>query len=244
MMMGDNRACAMAVNDLLTPREKAGPKLCERQVEEHPRCFLFGHYDSRGGASLVKARNLIEAFEKYAESFGWAKDPKTGQLEDEGMRQYMKSEGEYEAWKPDALHWLMEEDFMFSCNVIVCDEPFADDNVELDRAYCDDRKDGYSYGVLQYRWLHEAYLAQDEEWIVKDESNPPTEEDLRRARTPSKWGNVSSGCKKTLVFWKGKERPTIDPKALGLHFQSMKGLELRIVKKSYGEDACGVCWQP
>lgn len=225
MMMGDDRACAMAVNDLLTLRGKAGPKISERQVEEHPRCFLFGHYDSRGGASLVRAKNLLEAFEKYAESFGWA--VKDGRLEDEGMRQHMKSEEEYEAWKPDALHGLMEEDFMFSCNVIVCDEPFADDNVELDRSYCDDRKDGYSYGVLQYRWLHKHWS-----------------EDASEKAELSKWSSAARGCGKTLVFWKGrgKDRPQVDPKALGMDY--LPGLEVRIVKKGYGEDACGVCWQP
>jgi hypothetical protein len=231
MMMGDGRACAMAVNDLLTPRETAGPRISERQVEEHPRCFLFGHYDSRGGATLVRAKNLLEAFEKYAESFGWVRDEKTGRLEDPGMKQYMKSEEEYEAWKPDALHGLMEEDFMFSCNVIVCDEPFGDKS-ELDFGYTgpateesDFGYEGYRYGVVQYRWKHKARWGETKE----------EREEL------SKWENVRRSCAKTLIFWKGKERPTVDPKALGM--DHLDGLEVRIVKKSYGEDACGVVWQ-
>jgi hypothetical protein len=219
----------MAVNDMLTPREQT-VKISDRQVEEHPRCFLFGHYDSRGGATLVRAKNLLEAFAKYAESFGWTVDEKTGRLEDEGMRQYMKSEAEYEAWKPDALHGLMEEDFMFSCNVVVCDEPFGEKE-ELDHGYTGDADssdygyEGYRYGVLQYRWKHKKAYAETE--AEREEF--------------SKWANVSKGCRKTLVFWKGKERPQIDTAALGMGY--LDGLEVRIVKKSYGEDACGVIWQ-
>lgn len=232
MLMGDQRECAKAVGAALTPREKT-TVISKRQVEEHPRCFLFGHYDSRGGATLVRAKNLIEAFEKYAcEAFCWTKDDKTGLLEDEGMRQYMKSEEEYEAWRPDALHGLMEEDFMFSCNVVVCDEPFGDKS-ELDYGYtgkADGESDygyeGYRYGVLQYRWKHKAFYAETE--AEKQEL--------------SKWQNVSKGCRKTLVFWKGKERPQID--AASLQMGHLDGLELRIVKKSYGEDANGIAWMP
>ncbi len=226
MLMGDTREAAMAVNLLNGRPVNALPlKLTDRQVEERGRCFLFGHYDSRGGATLVEARNLLEAFQRYAsEGFCWTVDEK-GQLQDPGMRQYMKDDAEYEAWRPDALHSLMEEDFMFSCNVIVCDEPFGDGETELDHGYSEDGG-GYRYGVVQYRWLHKAGYAETE--AEKTEF--------------SKWSNVSKGCKKTLIFWKGKERPVIDPKALGMDY--LPGLEVRIVRKSYGEDACGVCWMP
>lgn len=228
MMMGDNRECAKAVGAMMVPKSAAGPKLHERQVEEHPRCFLFGHYDSRGSACLVRAANLLEAVEKYAcEAFSWQKDPATGRLEEPGMREYMKDDAEYERWRPDALHELVEGDFMFSCNVIVCDEAFPSEcGAELDRGY--DPETGYSYGVVQYRWLHKHGYAETE--AEKTEY--------------SKWSSVSKGCSKTLAFWKGsgRKRPQIDAKALGMDY--LPGLEVRIVRKSYGEDAGGVGWIP
>jgi hypothetical protein len=33
--------------------------------------FLFGHYDSRGGATLIPTPNALTAIEHYAESFGF-----------------------------------------------------------------------------------------------------------------------------------------------------------------------------
>src|SRR5262249_47281510 len=96
------------------------PKYTDRQVEVHPRCFLFGHYDSRGGATLIPAPHLIEAFRTYAQAFGYDRN-----LEDEEMRKHFGNEEEYRTWLPNAIHGLLEEDFMFSCNVIVCDEPFG-----------------------------------------------------------------------------------------------------------------------
>ena len=222
MMMNDDRQCAQAVNALTAP-EKPGPKLTDRQVEEHPRCFLFGHYDSRGGASLVPAKNVFDAFKIYASSFGFSVDEK-GELQDEGMREYFAKNPEgpgakdYATWLPDAVHSLMQEDFMFSCSVLVCDEPF-DGKGELDVGY---EEEGYKYGLVQYRWKHKHYESGSEK------------EEL------SKWANVTSGCSKTLIFWKGK-KPELDAKALGMQY--LDGLEVRIVRKSYGEDACGVCWQ-
>lgn len=225
MMMNDNRECAQAVNAMLVSPGKPGPKLSDRQVEEHPRCFLFGHYDSRGGATLIPARNLIEAFQKYASSFGFSVD-EHGQLQDEGMRQhfaqYPGTDGRtYEDWLPDSIHSLMEEDFMFSCRVVVCDAPFEGE-ADLDEAYAEEGG-GYRYGLVQYRWRHKHY-SQD----------PKEREEL------SKWSNLGGGTQKTLIFWKGKEKPAIDPKALGMDY--LEGLEVRVIRKSYGEDACGVCW--
>lgn len=231
MLMGDNRAVAKAVNALMTPKETVGPKISDRQVEEHPRCFLFGHYDSRGGATLVKARNLLEAVSRYAvEAFQW--EVVDGKLEEPGQREYLKDDAEYEAWKPDALHSLVEEDFMFSCNVIVCDAPFPDDQVDLDYGY--DDENGYRYGVVQYRWKHKHWGDKREDY--EDEDSFKSRDEL------SKWSCVSKGCKKTLVFWKGKERPALNAAAFGMGH--LPGLEVRIVKKSYGEDASGVVWIP
>lgn len=216
-MMGDNRECAKAVSAALTPGSKPGPKVHERQTYEIPRAFLFGHYDSRGGATLVAARHLIEAFEKYATTaFGWTKSD-NGELDDLGMKEHFKTHGgDYEAWKPDALHELLEGDYMFSCHAIFLDAEPGDEQ-ELDESFDDD---GYKYGLLQYRWLHKSYS-----------------EDPEEQKQLSKWTNVGGDCKKTLVFWKGK-KPTIDPAVVGMNY--LTGLEVRIAKKSYGEDASGV----
>jgi hypothetical protein len=56
-----------------------------------------------------------------------------------------------------------------------------------------------------------------------------------------KWADLGADTERTLIFWKGK-KPLIDPKALRMEY--LKGLEVRIVRKSYGEDAFGVIWQP
>lgn len=45
-------------------------------IQTIEKAFFFGHYDSRGGASLVVAKKLEEACRKYEEMFfaGWEED--------------------------------------------------------------------------------------------------------------------------------------------------------------------------
>lgn len=51
----------------------------EREVERVAKVYLFGHYDSRGGASLVVAENHFDAVNAYLNVF----DP-------EGVRAYVR----------------------------------------------------------------------------------------------------------------------------------------------------------
>ena len=44
------------------------------------RCFLFGHYDSRGGATLIRAQGITEALDAYARRFGGGGPDKTHRL--------------------------------------------------------------------------------------------------------------------------------------------------------------------
>jgi hypothetical protein len=79
-LIHDKRQAPKTINDALNrPRTlddlvqfELGDR--ERVVEWHERAYLFGHYDSRGGASLVLARNLNEATAKYGVAMGFDED--------------------------------------------------------------------------------------------------------------------------------------------------------------------------
>lgn len=186
-MIGDSRACAMAVAaETTAPAAKEPAKIHEREAGR-TRAFLFGHYDSRGGAMLVEARNLLEAFPRYAEPFGW--ETVDGRLESPQMKEYIEKDGgDYEEWRSEAIHGLMQEDFMYGCTAIFLDE-MPDGEQDLDKGYAEDG--GYSYGRLEYRW--------------------------NTGKKLTKWEDAGLGEKKTLVFWKGK-KPVVDPKALGMDY--------------------------
>lgn len=105
-------------------------QLPEREVGRIGRAYLFGHYDSRGGSTLVVERNLSRALVAYAKSFGYG---------DEELE-----------------HDAAEEDYVARYTIIVCDRALstADDGAELLADYRDDGG-GYRWGVLQSRW-HDA----------------------------------------------------------------------------------------
>lgn len=106
----------------------------DRIVQTIEKAFLFGHYDSRGGAMLVIASNFIKALEAYAETFGCG----------------FKEAGDEEAY--DNLINNCHQDFLRSGSVIVCDELFQDGSgVELNSEYTDD---GYSYGSIKEITTH------------------------------------------------------------------------------------------
>ena len=60
--------------------------------------FIYGHYDSRGGATFVTASTRKEADTKYAESAGWA------------------DEDNWKGW--------VDEDFMGTANLNTYEETF------------------------------------------------------------------------------------------------------------------------
>lgn len=109
MLINDDRQCAKEVNAILSVQ----PSLVERvvfdgQVIRLPKAYFFGHYDSRGGASMVLAKNHIEALKSYMSEFGMEEDA-----------------------VDDA-----QDDFLFKVEVIFCGgDP---DLTELDQEYDED----------------------------------------------------------------------------------------------------------
>ena len=180
-------------------------KITDRQVSVHDQCFLFGHYDSRGGGFLVIADHLIMACQIYATNVGHTLDEE-GNLQDPSVPEKNR-DGEYTETINATIHAVCE-DLMFSCTVIVCDEPF-EGKTELDGEYDDD---GYSYGTIEIGFKN---------------NNGETQ-----------WEDFRLSCSKTLIFWKGEE-PTLDPK---LVMPYIPNGPVRIVRQSYGEDACGISW--
>jgi len=175
-MAADNRVCAKAVAALTTVPENAPP--VERVVQFIPRAYVFGHYDSRGGASLIVADTIAEAIRKYATIFGW-----DGDLEDLGQKEYFQDhehlqgqalEDRYSEYKKLALQGI-EDEHIFTCQVVICDEALPSEEAELDAEY--GGGEGYSYGTIQSRY-------QDYEGKTTD------------------WQDV--GSNKILVLWKGE----------------------------------------
>lgn len=98
----------------------------ERELGRIERAYLFSHYDSRGGSTLVVAKNLSRALAAYAASFGYG---------DEVL-----------------AHDAAEEDYVARYIVIICDRALspADDGAELLADYRDDGT-GYRWGVVRFR---------------------------------------------------------------------------------------------
>ena len=224
-MMADNRVCAKAVQALLTPTSlQEPPAPVERVVQRIPRAYVFGHYDSRGGSTLIPAKTFHQALCKYAETFGRDENG-----DDPGQKDFFRTcegmegqalEDRYQQWKADSFQEL-EDEKLFTCEVFVCDEPFPQEPAELDDGYCCERGDGWNYGILQSRYTSPA--------------SPP----LTSPCKPSKWCDHGDP-NKIMVFWKGKGKPkTITVTAV------WGGVtEYRIRKEDLGEDACGVVYMP
>lgn len=114
-------------------------KRTERQVEFFKRAYVFGHKDSRGGSTLVLARNHIEALRTYAQSFGADRDFHDAQQAAMGPIAYQE-------WR-DSLIDACEEDFVGQYRLIVCDQGLpAEDGQELLESYG---------GPFQAAWVEE-----------------------------------------------------------------------------------------
>lgn len=99
-----------------------------REVGRVERAYLFSHFDSRGGSSLVVVPTLARALAAYAEHLG---------LDEQAAAD------------------IAEEDYVGRYAVIVCDKPLsAADGAELLAGYRTDG--GYSWGVVQARWHDQA----------------------------------------------------------------------------------------
>lgn len=102
-------------------------RIPEREVGRIGRAYLFSHFDSRGGSTLVVARNLSRALVAYTASIGFGDE--------------------------DLEHDAAEQDYVARYAVIVCDRALSpdDDGAELLADYRDDGG-GYRFGVVQSRW--------------------------------------------------------------------------------------------
>ena len=82
MLMNDTRECATEVNKYLEEQRRIASFKVEGAVEVYNDSYLFGHYDSRGGATLiVGARSGLQACISYNRSAGWP-DLSNAPLED------------------------------------------------------------------------------------------------------------------------------------------------------------------
>lgn len=93
MLANDGRECAKALNAVETdfrhqrqvPIIQVPETPSESAMSEvlyHGFHYLYGHYDSRGGAMLVEAAHLMEAHQRYLEMCGWEENASDVLVED------------------------------------------------------------------------------------------------------------------------------------------------------------------
>ena len=65
---GDHRECMSQIRDMMkeAKAQRQSPPMGEREKQVLQNVYLFGHYDSRGGAAAVQAPNLASAMVSYA----------------------------------------------------------------------------------------------------------------------------------------------------------------------------------
>lgn len=133
-LIGDQRAAAKAVNAMMEAvAKRRGEPQFEREVDYIHKAYIFGHYDSRGGAMLVQAPNVKVAMEDYLKEceIGFTD---TGEFDPDNY-----------AW--DTAYEDLSTQGLFS--VIVCDEVLPDRG-ELLAGYNDD---GYKVARLESRMI-------------------------------------------------------------------------------------------
>lgn len=125
----------------------------EREVERIEKFFLFAHYDSRGGATGIVARNHLETLRAYADVF----DP-------EGLRRYVAEREGAEAGERayDNAIDAAADDFIHRYELRVADKPLPAKDAELLLEY---EGAGYCFGVVQTRYWRVAY--DDEGHVVE-----------------------------------------------------------------------------
>jgi len=135
ILIGDDRACARALTDLMFAKPDPDQK-ADRQQGPVEKAYVFGHYDSRGGAALVIASNHIEAIKKYCKAFFCI------DTDDEPDKELASDHID-----------MAQEDFLFRADVVCCDAPLPVDDIELDADYGGE----FHYGRVQSRWADRDY---------------------------------------------------------------------------------------
>lgn len=131
-LIDDGRLCTEEANKLLTQKSRFAPRF-HGEAQFFQTAHMFGHYDSRGGGTLVLgAKTSIEAIIQYNRSCGW------DDMDDAGLEDFNNSEGQVE--------------------LVVCDRCFEDEIDLLDDFDGTPEKRGYLCARLEER-----YVPQDQE---------------------------------------------------------------------------------
>lgn len=188
------------------------------------KAYLFGHYDSRGGAILLRADHFLDAFEMYMRDFGvkseedlvadfengipdWAV-PCIPPLIRPASKDCTPAEAA-RAYRGSVVDGLFA-DFIRVAHCVFFDADPPDAG-ELDAGYAG--ADGFKYGVLKSRFL---------------------------GHKPSKRWSEHGGDVKVMVFWR-RQKPTSQELEALLDGATHRGwLEYTVEREELGEDACGL----
>lgn len=181
------------------------------------KAYLYGHYDSRGGATLISADNFLEALQRYLEIFCVEEVDDMVDLFKDGPPDYAgnayegcKTPRECAARLRNSQIDELASDFIRTCTCVFFDA--APDEGELDADYVDG---GFRYGVLESRVSGDAAFSEHED--------------------------VNLG--KIMVFWRdGQEMPPVKDIIPMLH-PATRTWQYGIEREELGEDACGLCLQ-
>jgi hypothetical protein len=199
-------------------------KATEREVGR-VKAYIFGCYNSRGGAALVLADHHKQALDKYLSGVFAFRDD-----EEERARflaEYHGDRAEAEAaWAERCASAIdgAEDNFIGRVVAIICDAPLPEETgTELDAAYLSPEEQGYRYGRVQSRYEIAEYDYEDKEYFQAHRVYK---------RLPS--GRYSEWMEtRFFVLWRG-EAPEIQLP------QTPLKEEFQIVPEELGEDGFGL----
>lgn len=86
---GDKRTTMKTVDKMLRKmaEDRQAPK-CDRETAYYPSTFIFGHYDSRGGAFITAAPGASKAIRKYIKNM-FNEDPNDPYTQNSAMKDYL-----------------------------------------------------------------------------------------------------------------------------------------------------------
>lgn len=186
------------------------PIKADREVSRISDLYGFGHYDSRGGFTLVQAPNLLRAFRRYLEEFAIQEENPEDRLAIRGLE--------------EDLEWTGIE-------AIICDAEPTSLMGELEEGYS---KEGYAWGVVEYRWKSEWHPWTD--WTPtcyliawkRTEEQGEAEEDQEFPKSAPKIAMENVEAEDPL--FPGRK----------VHFHNPDSYEFRVRYHQFGEDAWGV----
>lgn len=149
---GDHRECMAQIRDMMkaAKAQRQSPLIGDREKQLLQSVYLFGHYDSRGGAAMVQAPNLASAMVAYAV----------------GM--------EFNIEDADDVWAVGEEDYIGKREVVVLDGTFdIDEPQELLEGYAEH---GYKVANLEYKFDLPKFLwTEDDRLLILYKDKLPKE---------------------------------------------------------------------